>query len=243
MKGYNFTEDVRAALARAREESARLRHEYVGTEHILLGLLRDDNIAVQVIESFAVDLDSLADRVDAIVKKGAGHPTGPDLPYTSRAKKVLELTMEEARDLSHSYVGPEHLLLGLLREEKGIAAQLLVNAGITLDAARERVLDVLGQPLQPRPPAARASSIAAMKLWGDKAATPATSAASADMAASIIELLAHDSDVSAVFVAQGIDVAKLAAALRALAKSSQSPDRGKIEPPQGEPPADAPPPP
>jgi ATP-dependent Clp protease ATP-binding subunit ClpC len=152
MKGYNFTEDVRAALARAREESARLRHEYVGTEHMLLGLLRQDNIAVGVIESFGVNPDALVDAVDSVVKKGAsGHTTGPDLPYTSRAKKVLELAMTEARDLAHSYVGTEHLLLGLLREERGIAAELLVDAGITLDAARERVLQALLQPPQPRP--------------------------------------------------------------------------------------------
>ncbi|HEY2163855.1 MAG TPA: Clp protease N-terminal domain-containing protein, partial [Gemmatimonadaceae bacterium] len=110
MNGYNFTENVRAALAHAREESARLRHEYVGTEHILLGLLREDNIAVQVIDSFDVDPDALVNAVDSVVKKGASdHPTGPDLHYTSRAKKVLELSMAEARDLNHSYVGTEHL--------------------------------------------------------------------------------------------------------------------------------------
>src|SRR5215469_11282532 len=150
MNGYNFTEDVRAALAHAREESARLRHEYVGTEHILLGLLRDDNVAVAVIDSFDVKPQSLADAVDGVVKKGtSGRPTGPDLPYTSRAKKVLELAMTEARDLNHSYVGTEHLLLGLLAEERGIAAQLLVDSGVALEPARARVLQILGQPSQP----------------------------------------------------------------------------------------------
>ncbi len=240
MKGYNFTEDVRAALARAREESARLRHEYVGTEHILLGLLRQDNIAVGVIESFGVNPDALVDVVDSVVKKGAsGHTTGPDLPYTSRAKKVLELAMTEARDLDHNYVGTEHLLLGLLREEKGIAAQLLVDAGISLDPARERVLQVLGQPPQPRPRAARAASMSAMKVWGAASGTPATTGASAQLAASIIELLAQDADVGAVFAARGVDVAKLVEALRAFAKSPPSEDRSKSRPP--EPPADSPP--
>src|SRR5262249_34762548 len=101
MQGYNFTDDVRKALACAREESARLRHEYVGTEHILLGLLRNDNIAVQVIQSFDVRPQTLADSVDSVVKRGmSGHTTGPDLPYTSRAKKVLELAMTEAHELS-----------------------------------------------------------------------------------------------------------------------------------------------
>ena len=152
--------------------------------------------------------------------------------------------MTEARDLNHSYVGTEHLLLGLVREEKGIAAQMLVDAGITLEAARERVLEILGQPPRPRPRVARAASIAAMKLLGDKqgALTPATTSASAHMAASIIELLSQDTDVGAVFAAQGIDVAKLAEALRALATSSESGDRPDAEPPtpSPEPPGDAP---
>jgi len=239
-QGYNFTEDVRNALARARSESARLRHEYVGTEHMLLGLLRDDNIAVQVIQSFGVKPQTLADAVDGVVKRGAsGHPTGPDLPYTSRAKKVLELTMTEARDLNHSYCGTEHMLLGLLREEKGIAAQMLVDAGITIDAARERVLRVIGAPPQPRPRIARASSIAAMRVSTVKPGSQSATSASAHMAASIIELLAQDSDVGAVFAAQGIDIAKLTEALRALAKSPPPGDRS--EPPPPEPPADSPP--
>jgi len=241
MQGYNFTDDVRKSLACAREESARFRHEYVGTEHILLGLLRNDNVAVQVIQSFDVEPQALADAVDGVVKRGSsGHPVGPDLPYTSRAKKVLEMAMTEARELNHSYVGTEHMLLGLLREEKGIAAQLLVDAGITLDAARERVLQVIGEPPQPRPRIARASSIAAMKVWSDKTGTQGTTAASAQMAASIIELLAQDSDVGAVFAAQGIDVAKLAEALRALAKSPPTTHRPNAEPP-ADPPADSPP--
>jgi ATP-dependent Clp protease ATP-binding subunit ClpC len=223
MRGYNFTEDVRAALARAREESARLRHEYVGTEHILLGVLREDNIAVHVIESFSVSPQTLADAVDGVVKRGmSGHPTGPDLPYTSRAKKVLELSMTEARDLDHSYVGTEHLLLGLLREEKGIAAQLLVDAGVTIDSARERVLQIIGEPPQPRPRIARAGSIAAMKVWSDKTGAQSSTSASALLAASIVELLAQDPEVGAVFTAQSIDVAKLAAALRALANKESS---------------------
>jgi ATP-dependent Clp protease ATP-binding subunit ClpC len=241
MHGYNFSEDVRAALGQARVESARLRHEYVGTEHILLGLVRDDNIAVRVIESFGVNPEALVDAVDGVVKGGSsGHHTGPDLPYTSRAKKVLELALTEARELNHSYVGAEHLLLGLLREEKGIAAQLLVDAGITLDAARERVLQILGESAHARPRVARAASIAAMKVWSAKTGTPAATSASAHMAASIIELLAQDSDVGAVFAAQGVDVAKLADALRALAKSPPT-DRPSIESPSPDPPADSPP--
>jgi ATP-dependent Clp protease ATP-binding subunit ClpC len=146
MNGYNFTERVRKVLAMAREEAARLHHEYVGTEHILLGLIREgEGVAATVLQNLSVELDDIQQKIEETVKKGkAGQTTGPDLPYTSRAKKVLELAMSEARELNHSYVGTEHLLLGLLREEKGIAAQVLTDAGVNLDAARAETLRILG---------------------------------------------------------------------------------------------------
>src|SRR5215213_8662431 len=146
MNGYNFTERVRKVLTMAREEAARLHHEYVGTEHILLGLIREgEGVAATVLQNLSVELDDIQQKIEETVKKGkAGQTTGPDLPYTSRAKKVLELAMSEARELNHSYVGTEHLLLGLLREEKGIAAQVLTDAGVNLDAARTETLRLLG---------------------------------------------------------------------------------------------------
>jgi ATP-dependent Clp protease ATP-binding subunit ClpC len=146
MNGYNFTERVRKVLAMAREEAARLHHEYVGTEHILLGLIREgEGVAAAVLQNLSVDLDEIQQKIEETVKKGkAAQTTGPDLPYTSRAKKVLELAMSEARELNHSYVGTEHLLLGLVREEKGIAAQVLTDAGVNLDAARTETLRLLG---------------------------------------------------------------------------------------------------
>ncbi|MGV3709825.1 MAG: ATP-dependent Clp protease ATP-binding subunit [Gemmatimonas sp.] len=144
--GYNFTERVRKVLAMAREEAARLHHEYVGTEHILLGLIKEgEGVAAAVLQAMNVDLEDVQTRIEDQVKKGkAAQATGPDLPYTSRAKKVLELAMAEARELSHSYVGTEHLLLGLLREEKGIAAQVLTDAQVSLEAARTETLRLLG---------------------------------------------------------------------------------------------------
>src|ERR1700712_754455 len=146
MNGYNFTERVRKVLAMAREEAARLHHESVGTEHILLGLIREgEGVAATVLQNLSVELDEIQQKIEETVKKGkAAQTTGPDLPYTSRAKKVLELAMSEARELSHSYVGTEHLLLGLLREEKGIAAQVLTDAGVNLEAARAETLRILG---------------------------------------------------------------------------------------------------
>src|SRR6266487_3611211 len=146
MNGYNFTDRVRRVLQLAREEAARLHHAYVGTEHILLGLIREgEGVAAAVLNNLNVDLEEISRRIEETVKKGAAAGSaGPDLPYTSRAKKILEFSMSEARELDHAYVGTEHLLLGVLREEKGIGAQALMDVGVTLETARAEVLRLLG---------------------------------------------------------------------------------------------------
>ena len=156
MNGYNFTDRVRKVLQMAREEAARLHHEYVGTEHILLGLIREgEGVAAAVLQNLNVDLEEIQQKIEETVKKGkAAAAAGPDLPYTSRAKKVLELAMTEARELNHSYVGTEHLLLGLLREEKGIAAQVLTDAGVNLEQSRAETLRLLGSDMPASAPAA-----------------------------------------------------------------------------------------
>ncbi|HEX6052966.1 MAG TPA: Clp protease N-terminal domain-containing protein, partial [Gemmatimonadaceae bacterium] len=148
MNGYNFTDRVRRVLARAREEAGRLRHEYVGTEHILLGLTGEsEGITATVLHNMGADRLAMRDKIEEIVRPGTeDRNPGPDLPYTSRAKKVLELAMGEARILHHSYVGTEHLLLGLLAEQKGIAAQVMVESGVTLEKARAETLRLLGTP-------------------------------------------------------------------------------------------------
>lgn len=160
MNGYNFTDRVRKVLQMAREEASRLHHEYVGTEHILLGLIREgEGVAAAVLTNLNVDLDDVQQKIEETVKKGkAPAPDGPDLPYTTRAKKVLELAMSEARELNHSYVGTEHLLLGLLREEKGIAAQVLSDAGVSLEQARAETLRLLGSEMPAGPPKGGTSS-------------------------------------------------------------------------------------
>jgi ATP-dependent Clp protease ATP-binding subunit ClpA len=166
MHGYNFTERVRKVLALAREEAVRLNHEYVGTEHMLLGLIREgQGVAAATLIGLGVDLEELAERIDATVKRGKTE-TGPDLPYTSRAKKSLELAMTEARDLNHSYVGTEHLLLGLIREEKGIAAQVIIDvSGRGLEEFRAEVLRLLGtEPVSP-------GRLTERRLWAKTAAT------------------------------------------------------------------------
>ncbi|NUQ10927.1 MAG: ATP-dependent Clp protease ATP-binding subunit [Gemmatimonadaceae bacterium] len=179
MNGYNFTERVRKVLQMAREEAQRLHHEYVGTEHILLGLIREgEGVAAAVLQNLNVDLDDVQQKIEETVKKGkAVQATGPDLPYTSRAKKVLELAMSEARELNHSYVGTEHLLLGLLREEKGIAAQVLTESGVNLDSARTETLRLLGTEMPPQggtaQPASSQSPPAATPKTDKKSKTPA----------------------------------------------------------------------
>jgi ATP-dependent Clp protease ATP-binding subunit ClpA len=149
MNGYNFTERVRKVLALAREEASELNYEYVGTEHILLGVIREGGgTASAVITNFGVNEKQLRSHVMELAEqapdtRGLRWGRRVDLPYTSRAKKTLELAMSEARGLNHNYVGTEHLLLGLLHEGKGLAAQALNDVGITLEAAREETMRVL----------------------------------------------------------------------------------------------------
>ena len=140
MNGYNFTDRVRKVLQMAREEAARLHHEYVGTEHILLGLIREgEGVAAAVLTNLNVDLEEIQQKIEETVKKGkAPAAAGPDLPYTSRAKKVLELAMSEARELNHSYVGTEHLLLGL-----GIRDLSMAPSNIPRVKERIRSLDIV----------------------------------------------------------------------------------------------------
>jgi ATP-dependent Clp protease ATP-binding subunit ClpC len=179
MNGYNFTERVRKVLSRSREQAIALRHEYVGTEHILLALLEGGGVAPAVLENLGVDADDVRKKVLESVTPGRadspitavaaasggllgviadtiGYPHGPDLPYTSRAKKSLEFAMSEARDLSHSYVGTEHLLIGLMREQRNIAAQSLAAMGLTVPHVRDEVLRLLGTEMPARPAPAEA---------------------------------------------------------------------------------------
>jgi ATP-dependent Clp protease ATP-binding subunit ClpC len=172
---YNFTDRVRKVLAMAREEAIRLQHDYVGTEHILLGLIREgEGVAAAVLMNLNVDLEQIHERIEESVKKGKATIALGELPYTSRAKKVLEYAMAEARELNHSYVGTEHLLLGLLREEKGIAAQVLNSLGLTLDEARGETLKLLGSDVNPtQPPTGGGSSPGAPSKGEKKSKTPA----------------------------------------------------------------------
>lgn len=217
MHGYNFTNQVRAALANARREAARLGHEYVGPEHELLGLLDEESsLAVAVIESFGVATPRLETRILELVKRGPARTERGDLPYTSLAKKVLEYAMAEARELDHSYVGTEHLLLGLVRQTKGLPSSVLGELGITLEPARERVVELLHAGKRDDLVFLRSTERSAARARARRQRTPEQIAAFSSLAASMIETLAHDREIAAVFATQGVDVAALIAALRSI---------------------------
>ena len=140
-----FTDRAKKVMSFARQEAMKFNHEYIGTEHILLGLVQEGSgVAANVLKNMTVDLEKIRHEVEKIVKTGPSMVTMGQLPFTPRAKKVLELSMEEASQLSHNYIGTEHLLLGLIRENEGIAAQVLMNLGVKLDEVRDEVLEFLG---------------------------------------------------------------------------------------------------
>ncbi|MFP6621609.1 MAG: ATP-dependent Clp protease ATP-binding subunit [Pirellulaceae bacterium] len=144
-----FTDRARKVMQLANQEAQRFNHEYIGTEHILLGLVKEGSgVAANVLKNLDVDLRKIRLEVEKLVQSGPEMVTMGKLPQTPRAKKVIEYSMEEARNLNHNYVGTEHILLGLLREQEGVAAQVLLNLGLKLDEVREEVLNLLGHGLE-----------------------------------------------------------------------------------------------
>jgi ATP-dependent Clp protease ATP-binding subunit ClpA len=147
-----FTDRSRKAMQLANQEAQRLNHEYIGTEHILLGLVKEGmGVAANVLKNLDIDLPKIRLEVEKIVQHG---PDGEQvvmgrLPHTPRAKKVIAYSVEEARNLNHNYVGTEHLLLGLLREHEGVAAQVLLNLGVKLEDLREGIINLLGRTTAP----------------------------------------------------------------------------------------------
>src|SRR5947207_4918038 len=140
-----FTDRARKVMQLANQEAQRLNHEYIGTEHILLGLVKEGSgVAANVLKNLDIDLRKIRLEVEKLVQSSPEVGTPGKLPQTPRAKKVIEYSIEEARNLNHNYVGTEHLLLGLLREQEGVAAQVLMNLGLRLGDVREEVLNLLG---------------------------------------------------------------------------------------------------
>jgi ATP-dependent Clp protease ATP-binding subunit ClpC len=144
-----FTDRARKVMQLANQEAQRFNHEYIGTEHILLGLVKEGSgVAANVLKNLDVDLRKIRLEVEKLVQSGPEMVTMGKLPQTPRAKKVIEYSMEEARNLNHNYVGTEHILLGLLREQEGVAAQVLMNLGLKLEEVREEVLNLLGHGVE-----------------------------------------------------------------------------------------------
>jgi len=140
-----FTERARKVILLAKEEAKRFNHDYIGTEHILLGLVREgEGVAAAVLASFGLSSEKIRIEVEKLVQPGPSTVVSGDLPFTPKAKKVIELAMDEARTLGHNYIGTEHLLLGLIREGEGVASQVLMNLGLELEKVREEVMSLLG---------------------------------------------------------------------------------------------------
>ncbi len=151
----------------ANQEAQRFNHEYIGTEHILLGLIKEGSgVAANVLKNLDVDLRKIRLEVEKLVQSGPDMVTMGKLPQTPRAKKVIEYSMEEARNLNHNYVGTEHILLGLLREQEGVAAQVLMNLGLKLEDVREEVLNLLGHGMEGPEGAERAGGLSGPRGGG-----------------------------------------------------------------------------
>src|SRR6516164_2295491 len=166
---HRFTDRARKVLQLANQEAQRFKHEYIGTEHILLGLVKEGTgVAVNVLKNLDTNPEKIRREVEQIVLAGPEMVTIGKLPQTPRAKKVIEFAIEEARNLNHNYVGTEHLLLGLLREQEGVAAQVLMNLGLKLEDVREEVLNLLGHGMD-----AGGESERGATSKGNKSKTPA----------------------------------------------------------------------
>ncbi|EJN83961.1 Clp protease N-terminal domain-containing protein, partial [Actinomyces naeslundii] len=138
-----FTDRARRVVVLAQDEARALNHNYIGTEHLLLGLIHEgEGVAAKALESMDISLDAVRGQVIEIIGEGQSAPTG-HIPFTPRGKKVFELSMREALQLGHNYIGTEHLLLGLLREGEGVAAQVLTNLGGDLSSVRQTVMQML----------------------------------------------------------------------------------------------------
>ncbi len=138
-----FTDRARRVVVLAQEEARELDHNYIGTEHLLLGLIHEgEGVAAKALESLGISLEAVRQQVEEIIGRGEDQPSG-HIPFTPRAKKVLELSLRESQQLGHNYIGTEHILLGLIREGEGVAAQVLVRLGADLNRVREQVLQLL----------------------------------------------------------------------------------------------------
>lgn len=196
MDGFHFTMRVRAAVSRAREESARMHYAYVGTEQILLGLIADEeSIAADLLKAQAIDLARVRAEVAREAKPEPEHEAGPDIPYSARAKRVLELAMTEAREEGYGFVDTGHLLIALAREKRDLGARVLNTLGFSRDEARTKLRELHAQ-------------------GGELGGLAPVDTLAPDQAAKLIERIADTERYAPVFKAHGIDVPRLVADIR-----------------------------
>ncbi|AUN39106.1 ATP-dependent Clp protease ATP-binding subunit [Tsukamurella tyrosinosolvens] len=169
-----FTDRARRVVVLAQEEARMLNHNYIGTEHILLGLIHEgEGVAAKALESLGISLEGVRSQVEEIIGQGQQAPSG-HIPFTPRAKKVLELSLREALQLGHNYIGTEHILLGLIREGEGVAAQVLVKLGADLNRVRQQVIQLLSG-YQGKEGGGEPAGAGARTSGGGEAGTPSTS--------------------------------------------------------------------
>ena len=176
-----FTDRARRVVVLAQEEARMLNHNYIGTEHILLGLIHEgEGVAAKALEAMDISLESVREQVEEIIGQGTQAPSG-HIPFTPRAKKVLEYSLREALQLGHNYIGTEHILLGLIREGEGVAAQVLTNLGADLPRVRQQVIQLLngyqGGSSSPEgtPEPAAAAAVPSSSPSRGRGGTPSTS--------------------------------------------------------------------
>src|SRR3972149_11340229 len=165
-----FTERARKVIVLAKEEARRFNHDYIGTEHLLLGLIREgEGVAAAVLQKLGLDLETIRIEVEKLVQPGPQTQVLGDIQFTPRSKKALELSAEEARALGHNYIGTEHLLLGLVKEGEGMAYRVLLNLGLDLGKLRNEVMELLGSGIPgfgAQEPAARTDKTPAIDAYG-----------------------------------------------------------------------------
>ncbi len=178
-----FTERARKVVLLAKEEAKRFNHDYIGTEHVLLGLIREgEGVAAAVLQKLGLSPDNIRLEVEKLVQPGPATMVSGDIPFTPKAKKVIELAMDEARALGHNYIGTEHLLLGLIREGEGVASQVLLNMGLDLNKVRNEVMNLLGSGM-PGPTQQQGSGGGSGAVPGQRTKTPALDAFGRDLTA------------------------------------------------------------
>ncbi|OGW87718.1 MAG: hypothetical protein A3C35_06515 [Omnitrophica bacterium RIFCSPHIGHO2_02_FULL_46_11] len=175
-----FTERARKVIILAKEEAKRFNHDYIGTEHILLGLIKEgESVAAAVLQNLGLSLDTIRLEVEKLVQFGPSTIVSGDIPFTPKAKKVIELAMDEARRLGHNYIGTEHLLLGLIKEGEGVASHVLMNVGLDLNKVRSEVIKLLGSSAPPQGGGGMQAGGTTAK--GSKTKTPALDAFGRDL--------------------------------------------------------------